>query len=796
MRSVYSSELLRVVESTGRNLLQMPSPSQTSVFSASGTATQCSGKSPKRGAAQALLASSNFDTYEAMSRSAYPSLPTHEAPTAAPSPAVEGISPYAESSGGTLTTDDRPSPGDRDDTGTLPSDLPSNSPAAITFIDTLAVQATTLTKELGLGIPKGVLESPFKALRKSVQPFFSLRVLGAFGVLFVAVWFNCVCQIMLDHWYLYGTVFTAPDAKNQYGWDETNPVRFAEQFAAQVRKERLDDVGFYFAEMLTQRDVVLDANGNPVPGTANHVALPGNPDDALAMVAIFTLGFLLLAHPDRAAIFRRHLCFTGALFFLRGLSISSTPLPPPFEWCDWTQSRAGENFALEGLGVMAGQRVTCTDCLFSGHTANFALLALAFFRYLDPEVCPSRAVRGAIKLVFILFVVYGLLVIIDSKFHYTVDVLLGSALTCVVWASYFGAMAKLQTRRKVRTMDAIVISLNRRAAALAKRGRRGEAEEGCAQQQPGAAGTHHDWLASQSPRTQASLLLDASLSVMMPPPTPLDASLSAASAQPTECTTRKESLSFMHARAFAISPTSAPLRAPDVYGEEDDPEKQQWLWQNRRHDFFLVRVIAWFEEEDMLKLESADATRLARLDRAHRAGAERNSAGQVRGDRRRRRDRALSWCRGRPRTTGASLAADADRNSLASSLSVIESAPAAEGDLLGEHLLGETRLELDVDKEERERVGRFRVRRALVVMLGLLLYIGGKFWAQKEGATAHMSAVVKEAKRGHDLEERERRAAARATFAKSGAESNSGSTEATVERKEEAENKTWFLRGL
>ena len=113
------------------------------------------------------------------------------------------------------------------------------------------------------------------------------------------------------------------------------------------------------------------------------------------------------------------------------------------------------------LLIVAWQRVTCADVLYSGHTINLTLCALIWDEYshekdalvidhdtewdLFETCCRNRPLvnragylmRPTFMKVFMwVFTMVGFIVIIATKFHYTVDVFLGAVITIFVWKFY------------------------------------------------------------------------------------------------------------------------------------------------------------------------------------------------------------------------------------------------------------------------------------------------------------------------------------------------------------------------
>jgi hypothetical protein len=140
-----------------------------------------------------------------------------------------------------------------------------------------------------------------------------------------------------------------------------------------------------------------------------------------------------------------------------------TQLPPTDTSYELTAFE-NESFILEGLKVALGQRFTCTDAFFSGHTIFFTIVMLTWYEYCpantdddkkqqdeegDTTKRNSRLFYCPIddkKLLFFCsfmrsFVLYSLspfciLCVIATRFHYTIDVLFGFMVTFCLWDFY------------------------------------------------------------------------------------------------------------------------------------------------------------------------------------------------------------------------------------------------------------------------------------------------------------------------------------------------------------------------
>jgi len=167
----------------------------------------------------------------------------------------------------------------------------------------------------------------------------------------------------------------------------------------------------------------------------------------LATVVRFFFGVTFNNHRIRRHIFRRHIFCLGTLFFFRAFSIISTMLPNPADYCktDVTGSPW-----IEAFRILSSQTVTCADVMYSGHTVNITLCSMTWHCYshvvpistFDPFFARFGRLTNKLgelqRFTFTKCIVWGLTVmgycvIIGSRFHYTLDVFIGSLLTIAVF---------------------------------------------------------------------------------------------------------------------------------------------------------------------------------------------------------------------------------------------------------------------------------------------------------------------------------------------------------------------------
>ncbi|GMI09486.1 hypothetical protein TrRE_jg1569 [Triparma retinervis] len=161
----------------------------------------------------------------------------------------------------------------------------------------------------------------------------------------------------------------------------------------------------------------------------------------------FFFGVTLNNFRIRRHIFRRHIFCLGTLFFFRAFSIICTMLPNPADYCvtDVEYSPWYEAFR-----ILSGATVTCADVMYSGHTVNITLCSMTWHCYshvvpltsFDPLFSKFGRLTNKLgelqRFTTCKAIVWGLTLlgysfIIGSRFHYTLDVFIGSLLTIAVF---------------------------------------------------------------------------------------------------------------------------------------------------------------------------------------------------------------------------------------------------------------------------------------------------------------------------------------------------------------------------
>lgn len=171
---------------------------------------------------------------------------------------------------------------------------------------------------------------------------------------------------------------------------------------------------------------------------------------------------ITVLHPKRWNIIKRFLCIFGFINLLRAITVTVTLLPDVAPHClaQFEQQYDGGTgfYKLSPIFPKAFSRAfklmtkpdttTCGDLIFSGHTSLFCLASLLIHQYLQSTIIApfhwfqctlSSFAITMIKLVAKLLTFCGMVAILATKFHYTIDVLLAAYLCRSVWNQYHQA---------------------------------------------------------------------------------------------------------------------------------------------------------------------------------------------------------------------------------------------------------------------------------------------------------------------------------------------------------------------
>jgi len=135
------------------------------------------------------------------------------------------------------------------------------------------------------------------------------------------------------------------------------------------------------------------------------------------------------------------------MFLFRGFAIIATALPNPDYTCV-PRITYPENVWLEAVQVFLKVDLTCQDVLYSGHTVAITLAMLFVAKYSSKSPWSSSFLSGSgwfsrqgmLRMACMAYTFFGYYCIIASHFHFTVDVFIGSLMSCIVFISYHHAI--------------------------------------------------------------------------------------------------------------------------------------------------------------------------------------------------------------------------------------------------------------------------------------------------------------------------------------------------------------------
>lgn len=148
-------------------------------------------------------------------------------------------------------------------------------------------------------------------------------------------------------------------------------------------------------------------------------------DVMVNVISIFAI-LCLLFHRKRQLYIRRLGWMQATIHIIRGVTLFVTTLPNPYN--SICVNTDGKSVFLVALKVSFRLAVTCSDIVVSGHSAT--TLSALFLILLYTKF------HKAIKIAFVLYVGVVDFLIISSRFHYTVDVVLGAIISTSVYVAY------------------------------------------------------------------------------------------------------------------------------------------------------------------------------------------------------------------------------------------------------------------------------------------------------------------------------------------------------------------------
>lgn len=252
--------------------------------------------------------------------------------------------------------------------------------------------------------------------RSQTSHFFTPQLFFSVGVMLIGAYINCIAQVIVDRQASAKGIPVLPDS----GFDI---VTFAPQQSSYA------DIALYIIDGITAVRFLLDRR-------------------------------------LRYVFIRRRLFLQGTLFLLRSLSILVTRLPNPYLGCPISPSITRWPLLVVAVLILGGQVKTCNDVMFSGHAVSMTL-SMSFwlwhssYRELIPRignVLPSmmcgrflndamsgvskaRALSILTKVVVLSGWMMGALTVISTRFHYSLDVYIGTLLATLLFNFYYALVA-------------------------------------------------------------------------------------------------------------------------------------------------------------------------------------------------------------------------------------------------------------------------------------------------------------------------------------------------------------------
>ncbi|KAK9764765.1 hypothetical protein K7432_007487 [Basidiobolus ranarum] len=157
---------------------------------------------------------------------------------------------------------------------------------------------------------------------------------------------------------------------------------------------------------------------------------------SLLTVTLSSLMYLARTWLEAIVILRRFVWLTGTLYLLRSVTIIVTTLPCPRD-CQPVQIETFREFLWVGLTMMVGLYKTCSDNIFSGHTMIIVSCMTMWSIYGRKKWAIACAYAHGI---------IGILTIIATRMHYTIDIFLAVLLTYGLYSFYFSCVNEASQR--------------------------------------------------------------------------------------------------------------------------------------------------------------------------------------------------------------------------------------------------------------------------------------------------------------------------------------------------------------
>lgn len=159
----------------------------------------------------------------------------------------------------------------------------------------------------------------------------------------------------------------------------------------------------------------------------------------ISIISMLIYVFFTKKKKEIIVILTRYILMFDILFTLRSLNICLTVFPTPskqkLSYSCWKWS----NVAIAPFLIISGQRMSCFDFFFSGHTVNAVISGLIVTKYIKKDI-QNQNINLLFYWIKILFVVYiwftvflVILFLLTLEDHYSIDISTAIMLTILFW---------------------------------------------------------------------------------------------------------------------------------------------------------------------------------------------------------------------------------------------------------------------------------------------------------------------------------------------------------------------------
>ena len=185
------------------------------------------------------------------------------------------------------------------------------------------------------------------------------------------------------------------------------------------------------AEIPTLPDVLFDA----LP----HVDTRGYFNDKAELGFLAIVVPILFAHGKLQLSARQVYVIQGALWILRAPAFLLTQLPNPYDKCRVAPDLTLGSAWIAGLSVLRGSAHTCSDVMFSGHTAGLTMFLCVACKHVGGGRGGNSRYWTWTRVFLLAYYCLSLVVMVASRFHYSVDVYVGVLVSAGACHIYFQA---------------------------------------------------------------------------------------------------------------------------------------------------------------------------------------------------------------------------------------------------------------------------------------------------------------------------------------------------------------------